>query len=285
MLERQSHPPPLSQFNINRFAHLRRPGRGLDRLSPDSIVLCLALPQIQVYVKGALLKRVKEYILSLQLPPEDQHSWGDSAARSKLFAFVVHGLPDDAGMSRPLRKCLMDLRHALQPTPGFTGPLPRCIVASLSQLLPLHLFLTRHQRPQLSHKPTPAPGPDEEEQPNNARHAAAAAGISEKLAFDPSWQEGGGMEEEEEKGEEEKGEKGKEEEGPAAHQPTPKSLRPYVPIARLALAPVCSSGWEHTGGHVLTRTHSGCTGSGVFLKCCFLSFIALHALTALLSKQ
>jgi hypothetical protein len=42
------------------------------------------------------------------------------------------------------------------------------------------------------------------------------------------WREKG---EEEEKGEE--GEKGKEEEGPAAH-PTPKSLRPYVPIARLA---------------------------------------------------
>ena len=228
MLDRQSHPPPSLIFNINRFAHLRRPGRGLDRLSPDSIVLCLALPQIQVHVKGALLK---EYILSLQLPPEDQHSWGDSAARSKLFAFVVHGLPDDADMSSPLRKCLMDLRHALQPTPGFTGPLPRRIDSSLSQLLPLHLFLTRHQRPQLSHKPTPAPGPDEEEQPNNAQHAAAAAGISEKLAFDPSWQEGGGMEEEEEKGEEEKGEKGKEEEGPAAHQP--KLLRACAPMSPL----------------------------------------------------
>jgi len=111
------------------------------------------------------------------------------------LAFVVHGLSDDAGMSRALRKCLMDLRHALQPTPGFTGPLPRRIDASLSQLLPLHLFLTRNQRPHLSHKPTPAPGPDEEEQPNSAQHAAAAAGISEKLAFDPSWLEGEGAEE------------------------------------------------------------------------------------------
>ena len=53
----------------------------------------------------------------------------------------------ESDLSSPLKACLQHLREALQPTHNFTGRLPRRINTPLEQLLPLHCFLTKHQRP------------------------------------------------------------------------------------------------------------------------------------------
>ena len=99
-----------------------------------------------MHVQGKMLKRVKDYLNSLQLPPEDEKRWGEPAARSQLYECVVHGR-FESDLSSPLKACLQHLREALQPTHNFTGPLPRRINTPLEQLLPLHCFLTKHQRP------------------------------------------------------------------------------------------------------------------------------------------
>jgi len=99
-----------------------------------------------VHVQGKMLKRVKDYLNSLQLPPEDEKRWGEPAARSQLYECVVHGR-FESDLSSPLKARLQHLREALQPTHNFTGPLPRRINTPVEQLLPLHCFLTKHQRP------------------------------------------------------------------------------------------------------------------------------------------
>ncbi|KAF5830526.1 hypothetical protein DUNSADRAFT_14377 [Dunaliella salina] len=136
---------------------------------------------LEVHVRGALLTRVREYLHSVQLPGGDEGAWGSH--RDQLFKMVVHGRVDDR-MSVELKTCLQDLRETLQPYPHFTGSLPRRITRPLEDLLPLHLFLTRHSRPRATSFRVPTP--DEEEKPGDMEHAAAATGVSEKLAFQVS---------------------------------------------------------------------------------------------------
>ena len=102
---------------------------------------------MKCYIAGACARQdVETYLNSLQLPPEDEKRWGEPAARSQLYECVVHGR-FESDLSSPLKACLQHLREALQPTHNFTGPLPRRINTPLEQLLPLHCFLTKHQRP------------------------------------------------------------------------------------------------------------------------------------------
>jgi len=138
---------------------------------------------LEVHVQGALLRRVKEYLHCVQLPLED-NGWQES--RQELFEMVVHGTVEAhvQDMSPALAHCLEQLRVTLQPHPEYMGPLPRRISKPLQDLLPLHLFLTRHQRPGA---PTPpAPLPSEEEHPEDAGHAGLAAALDERQAFTPA---------------------------------------------------------------------------------------------------
>uniref|UniRef100_A0A7S3R9H7 Uncharacterized protein n=1 Tax=Dunaliella tertiolecta TaxID=3047 RepID=A0A7S3R9H7_DUNTE len=99
---------------------------------------------------------------------------------------VVHGTVEAhvQDMSPALAHCLEQLRVTLQPHREYMGPLPRRISKPLQDLLPLHLFLTRHQRPGA---PTPpAPLPSEEEHPEDAGHAGLAAALDERQAFTPA---------------------------------------------------------------------------------------------------
>ncbi|KAF5834278.1 hypothetical protein DUNSADRAFT_9145 [Dunaliella salina] len=111
---------------------------------------------MEVHVQGALLRRVKEYLMSVHYLTElDCVNWGHS---KQLFDTVDHGTVErHAGsMSQQLKTCLQDLRTTLQPSADFTGPLPRRIIRPFRDLLALNLFLTRHL-PDNFHAPCATP--------------------------------------------------------------------------------------------------------------------------------
>ena len=136
-----------------------------------------------MHVQGSLLKRVRAYVQSIVLPRVDRPHFQDR--RDALFQFISRGdwNSDRQKPSRSLLDCLKLLRKTIAPEAADGVRLVGRVGTPMEQLLPLHMFLTRHQRPGCN--PPPLAADEEVDNPSDLNAVARATATAEQHAFIP----------------------------------------------------------------------------------------------------